>query len=264
MTSLLLLKQDGTLWRWGTNSFKQWPGLRAYEPYRLGEESDWTEAASSGFNVYAWKRDGTAWVINPRVTGTNSGPPKVVSGIERVRNLDHTKWRSLGGEIWARWQTGVRADGTLWVWKSAFQPALGVGQGLSTELVQVGKNNDWLSVASDFRFLAALRADGTLWVWSMEDLRREGIIKLPFQPDANTQTGIQANTIAARKSPRRLGKHDDWVAIGGAMGGIVSLAADGSLWYWWGPGHDNYWNSDQPMLAPSRRPDKIANIFGSH
>lgn len=265
MTSLVLLKQDGTLWRWGTNSSSfshknQWPGFRTFEPYRLGEESDWTEAASSVFNVYVWKRDGSAWVINPRVAGTSSGTRKEIAGIERVRSLDHIKWRSLGGGlIW--WQAGVREDGTLWVWNSTFQGAPGVGEGLTTELVQVGKENDWLAVAGDFRSLAALRADGTLWAWSLEDLRREGIIKFPFQPGANKQSGIQTNAVAATRSPRRLGAHDDWVAVGGAMGGIVSLAADGSLWYWWSRGDDGQ-NFDQPMLAPSRRPDKIGNIFG--
>jgi hypothetical protein len=262
MTSLVLLKADGTLWHWGTNSFKQWTGLRAFEPYHLDEDSDWAEAASSVFNVYVWKRDRTAWVINPRVAGTSNHPVKEITGIERVRSLDHTKWRSLGGG-WMWWQAGVREDGTLWIWNSVFQAAPGIGQGLTTELVQIGKDNDWLSVASAYRFLAALRADGTLWVWSLEDLHRQGIIKFTFQPGANVETGIQANPVAASKSPRRLGRHDDWVAVSGALGGIVSLAADGSLWYWWGRDEDDYQNSDQPMLAPSRRPDKIGNIFSS-
>jgi hypothetical protein len=96
-----------------------------------------------------------------------------------------------------------------------------------------------------YRKLAALKASGSLWQWE-------------YGHDRQEERGLAA------KSPVRLGRRDDWVAIGGAAGGIVSLAADGSLWFWWRrdlPGFSGY--SDQPWLAASRKPTKIENILGA-
>jgi len=59
-----------------------------------------------------------------------------------------------------------------------------------------------------------------------------------------------------------MGSHRDWVAVGSALGGIVSLSADGGLWYWWDRSNNfDPHDSAQPMLATPRRPVKIENIF---
>ncbi|MCL5097038.1 MAG: hypothetical protein M1608_05825, partial [Candidatus Omnitrophica bacterium] len=62
---MLLLKGDGTLWQCGTttNSSQKWLALRSVEPHRLGTEADWAEILSGGYRIYAWKRDGRAWMI---------------------------------------------------------------------------------------------------------------------------------------------------------------------------------------------------------
>jgi len=76
---------------------------------------------------------------------------------------------------------------------------------------------------------------------------------------------VQFHSLSENKLNRaliQLGVQRDWVGIGVHMDGVVSLAADGSLWRWWdraGPYYQG--NSDQPMLASSRRPAKIENIL---
>ena len=53
------------------------------------------------------------------------------------------------------------------------------------------------------------------------------------------------------------------VAVASTWDGVLSLAADGNLYYWWDPGRQPYGgNSDQPMLAPPRKPSLVENIFG--
>jgi hypothetical protein len=60
-------------------------------------------------------------------------------------------------------------------------------------------------------------------------------------------------------TPTRLGGHNDWLAVGnGQWPGIVSLAADGTLWQWW---DRSLGNQDYEIVRPSRRPSLIANIF---
>lgn len=256
MKSVLLLKQDGSLWRWSTNSFpgtemrpgqvaRSWPGFRAFAPSRLGTESDWAKILPAAFSDYAWKSDGSAWVLNARVKGLANETPRTIKGVQHIASLDQIKWRSLAG-FWG-WQFGVREDGTLWAWNSELQATSQGNDGLSTQLVQVGKDNDWSAVAGDFQTLAGIKANGTLWAWSLSEQSDWPFRKVhPLRSEAPIQWGI----------------HDDWVAIGGALGGIVSLAADGSLWYWWGGDSEGYRNSDQPLLRASRRPSRIGNVFG--
>src|SRR5262249_27247961 len=62
--SYILLKRDGTLWRWGVNELNDkqvWPGLKALAPSQLGRDTDWARIVPGPGGTFAWKRDGTAW-----------------------------------------------------------------------------------------------------------------------------------------------------------------------------------------------------------
>ena len=248
--SVVLLKQDGTMWRLGTNSFNEskqhWPGFDSFIPRRLGKESDWANILplTRRSGVYAWKRDGRAWVLHApdRFHGSEQFGPNQIevepgTVMERIERLDNAKWKSIA---WYGWdEVGLREDGTLWTWRYQ-NPA--TGESVPSKLVQVGKDRDWVAVAG-FGCLAALKADGSLWRWYLPDIFEE-------------------KSSLATKPPVRLGTHNDWTAVGSLMGGIVSLAADGNLWYWWDRGRDYYYpDSTQPLLAASRRPSKIENIL---
>jgi hypothetical protein len=230
--SMFLLRQDGSLWHWGTNSLpskQEWPGLRSFGPTRVGDSTNWVKIVSAGRNCFLWMNDGTAWISDPLVRNLKDHSITKYAGVQRFPSLDNTKWLSLGGG-WT-WQGGVRDDGTLWVWSSEFQTASDGKPKFSPHLVQVGM--DWSAMAGEFPdLITALKKDGSLWQW------RVGITP-----------------------PARLGSHNDWVAITGALGGTISLAADGGLWFWYGRGADDDRNSDQPLLSASRRPSKIGNIF---
>jgi hypothetical protein len=57
----------------------------------------------------------------------------------------------------------------------------------------------------------------------------------------------------------RLGLHHDWVALTQTRDGIVSLAADGSLWLW----RDNaYHDVRHRLIPPSAKPVLLGNILG--
>jgi hypothetical protein len=252
--SVILQKRDGTLWLWRHDhplpKNAERLGLRSFEPHRLGTESDWARILSPYYSVYAWKNDGRAWVIHrpsrkPRKEEVSLAPGVV---IERSASLDNFRWLSLA-RCWP-WYAAVREDGTLWAWTDLPPADPQDGQSfLAQPPVQIGHDRDWRAVGGGMRTLTALKADGSLWQWQ-------------WQPTPNPQ-GFDLTTSA----PARLGTHRDWIgvgwiAVGDAMDGTVSLAADGSLWYWWTRGQPYYdANSDQPMLAPSRRPSKIENIL---
>ena len=198
--SVLLLKKDGTLWRLGTNQFfwqdwpKKWPGLRAFEPYQIGADSDWAEISSSGGRL-ARKTDGSVWGI-----WTDKGTDKLT----HMTNFNGVALKTFS-RIGDDWGAYVRPDGTLWTVGELH------GHGSKSEALQIGTDTNWVAVAMTWNWMVALKSDGTLWQWNLRH-------HLPVE--------------AYAAPPTRLGIHNDWVAIAGIWSGMVSLAADGSLWFW--------------------------------
>ena len=234
-TSVVLLKSDGTLWRWGgsvTNELHQWQGLRAFKPYQIGTNSDWQELFTLG-GIFARRTDGRVWQLNVNwKTGQDE--------LERATNYDEivSQTASRAGDE----QTAfVRADGTLWLlhryWDEKTRQTMGTG------ILQVGKENDWRAVAVNQSRMVALKSDGSLWQWHFVNpwnMSQEQLILIAQEP------------------PTRLGIHNDWVAIASAWEDVVALAADGSLWLW--PDHEQY--ERYTLLKLPKQPQFLGNVFG--
>jgi len=232
--AMILLKTDGTLWRWGSN--RSDGRLADIKPHRLGNESDWAEINSNGSSLFARKTDGRVWNIYFWTKDTQNDQlrldPETV--ISRWEVLDKVKWRSVA---WCPpGQLGVREDGTLWTLSPHYESPRSVRE----ELVQIGNATNWISVVGDNRMLMALKADGSLWKWEWE--------RNAWQFEQQW---------AVTHPPTHLGIHNDWVAIGSGWNGIVALAADGSLWIWL----DYSFNPASLLAPPTRKPTKLENIF---
>jgi hypothetical protein len=167
--SAVLLKKDGTLWRWGTNGWVEgvsdWLGLGAFKPYRLGTNSDWAQIFSLDA-IYARKTDGTAWTITS-------------DGFVRATNLDQNQWRSLACSFWRRYLLGIRNDGTLWIYRE-------------NEWLQVGRGTDWTAVAASDDKIVTLKSDGSLWQWKL-DLDKKLTLTANTAP---TRLGIHNDWVA--------------------------------------------------------------------
>jgi hypothetical protein len=227
-TSVVLLKTDGTLWRWGcvTNELHQWPGLRSFTPYQISTNSDWQELFTLG-GIFARQTDGRVWRLGVDwKTGRDE--------FERTTNYDEIvlQTASYVGEDDAAF---VRADGTLWVlnryWAEKSRQTLGTG------ILQVGKETNWRAVAVNYQMMVALKADGSLWQWQF---KYGNILR------------------AANDSPARLSTHDDWVAITSRSVFVIAQAADGSLWLW--PDKQSY-DYDYLLKLP-KQPQFLGNVFG--
>jgi hypothetical protein len=236
-TSIVLLKSDGTLWRWGsvttfTNELHQWPGLRAFTPYQIGTNSDWQELFTLG-GIFARRTDGRVWHLNVDwKTGRDE--------LDRTTNYDEvvSQTASSAGDQ----QTAfVRADGTLWVlnryWDEKTRQTMGTG------ILQVGKENDWRAVAVNYDMMVALKSDGSLWQSHF------------FNPWNMSQGQF---ILAAQKPLTRLGIHNDWIAIASTWEDTIALAADGSLWLW--PNRAQYERST--LLKLPKQPQFLGKVFG--
>ena len=273
--SLLLVKTDGTLWRWGpkewkNKTYKDWPGLRAFTPQQVGTQTNWAEVFLTDNRPCLRKTDGTVWSAWP-----DSYYKWLIEEIEPGFTIQHLPYLELG--IWRstteRWDglncvVGIRSDGTFRFRAEQQLNKKSNAFVLTPVDYQFGTGTNWLAVAGRGENLVTLKDDGTLWVWNFYHDSRRG---WDCQRDEQEMLAVK---------PVLLGTHTDWVAITEAPGGIVSLAADGGLWYWpldstrklssnygnW-DGNGVFWDNNndrylEPLLDISRKPQFLGNIFG--
>jgi ABC-type transport system involved in multi-copper enzyme maturation permease subunit len=228
---VLLLKTNGTLWRWGTNRVdwsrwqENWPTLRSELIYQIGTNSDWKELSVSRSGLIR-KLDGSVWTlrINDRT---------LQEEFHRETNMDQVSFKTLsyGGDNAMAY---TRPDGTLWV-RLRYQH---YGTNFDSGFVQIGKQANWIAVAFNYPHLVALKSDGSLWQWVGNFLNTEILTGRLEQP------------------PTRLGIHNDWVAIATCWGNTITLAADGSLWLW---PHLEYYPEPTFIKLPKQK--LLGNIF---
>ena len=236
---VLLLKNDGTVWRWGsgTNRFdwntwqSNWPSLGNYQPHQIGADSDWKEIWCNAWNYLAQKSDGSVWGLGYDDLNYKMG---------RKQNMDGVSLRTFSqsgnGEM-----AYVRPDGTLWMsWLLTSKGTTNV----YSDFMQIGKETNWTAVALTWQRAVALKSDGSLWQWHFSH---------PLE--ASPEQLI----LAAQSPPTRLGIHDDWVAIANTWEDVIALAADGSLWLW-----PNREQSEQlTLLKLPKRPEFLGNVFSN-
>jgi alpha-tubulin suppressor-like RCC1 family protein len=262
--AMLLVKSDGTLWRWGVTNLNynrdEWPDLRSFTPKRLGTDTNWSEVFLEGGQFYFRKNDGrlwTTWIQGGNNPQTNELAPGFL--IERTSLFEHGKRHSTT-RIWSglSYELGIRNDGTFRIWadeklnqKSRYYEPEPVD-------LQFGKDTNWLAVAGRDAKVVTLKNDGTLWLWNFYHDSLRG-----WDPKRDEREMLDSK-------PVHLGTHSDWIAIATADGGIISLAADGSLWYWPLESAQDFMaeiygdngNNSGPLLYVSRKPQFLGNIFG--
>jgi alpha-tubulin suppressor-like RCC1 family protein len=227
---VVLLKNDGTLWRWGTISnawqsdwSSSWPGLPTFKPYQIGTDSDWQDLFRWQ-SVHLRKTDGTIWSLEGNWRSDRDE-------FRRETNFDLFIIKAGAGANQAQ-PAFVQTNGTLWVFNRYWDGTQMRGTGIS----QVGHDNDWQAVTVAWGMMVGLKTDGSLWQWHDSS---ESVIKM-----------IQA-------APKRLGIHSDWVAITSTWNSVLALAGDGSLWLW--PDKENH--DPSMLLQYPKQPQFLGNVF---
>ncbi len=258
--SVLLVKNDGTLWRWGPTKFnfrqKPWPGLRSFTPNRLGMESNWAGFFQSGYQMFLRKTDSTVWALDDNAWDTNGVTDKLDGlSLRAVTGMGHGKFYSTAEMLFGFGsELGIRDDGTFRIWAdSKYDPRLREIVWSATDLA-IGNTTNWLAVAGSGRKMVTLKNGGSLWFWDFSWDPRYG-----WDPKSEERK-------MQNQPPIRLGTHSDWISIASAEDGIISLAADGSLWFWQLQRPRYYYNTGwqfEPLLAPPRKPVFLGNIFNA-
>ena len=212
------IKDNGTLWAWGSNSKGQL-GTGSSAPFSLSPvqvgTSTWKMVKAGVYFTLGIKSNGTlwAWGDNQEATlgdGTfvNKSVPTQIGTASNWKSIDCNLARSIA----------IKEDGTLWVW-GLNGPDLGTGAGSSTTHItvptQVGTETNWKAATAGFGFFLALKTDHTLWAWGGGD---------------NGQLGNGG--ITSTHSPTQIGTATDWQTIDSDSQSSFAIKADGTLWAW--------------------------------
>jgi len=122
--TFFMTKTDGTLWVFGGGGFGQ-TGLNGNppgspnSPVQVGTLTNWSSAASSQYQGFLLRNDGTIWSMGNNTTTqsgatgqNNSGTTTNLSSPTQIGSL--TTWTSIGNFIAGGIAT--RSDNTIWAW----------------------------------------------------------------------------------------------------------------------------------------------------
>jgi len=122
----------------------------------------------------------------------------------------------------SEYMSNIKTDGTLWMWGTAINGALGLNDTQRrSSPTQVGTNTNWSNIiAGNEGAHLAVKTDGTLWAWGGN---KQGVL-------AQNNEGDGLNV---KSSPTQIGTGTDWsthFATGSTC--FAAIKTDGTLWTW--------------------------------
>jgi alpha-tubulin suppressor-like RCC1 family protein len=165
-SSAAAIKNDGTLWTWGSNLSGQLASgnLTNYSsPIQIGNSTNWKQV-TMGFKCFvALKTDGTLWCCGYNGFGQiGSGDRTNYSSPIQIGLL--TNWKQVSTGLQQATTVAIKNDNTLWTWGQNTNGGLGVGNRINySSPVQVGGLTNWKQVATTHYVTSAIKNDGTLW-----------------------------------------------------------------------------------------------------
>jgi alpha-tubulin suppressor-like RCC1 family protein len=108
----------------------------------------------------------------------------------------------------------LKTNGTLWAWGRNQEGQLGIGNNVSSSVpVQIGTDQDWVSMGCSGNQSFAIKANGTLWAWGDNSFGQLG-------------------TGASSQVPVQVGTANNWISVAAGSDFTMALRSDGSLWTW--------------------------------
>ncbi|MFP9098040.1 T9SS type A sorting domain-containing protein [Flavobacterium sp. RHBU_24] len=215
-THSVSIKEDGTLWSWGSNGNGQLgigSTTNSNIPVQVGS-SLWKAISASEDHTIAIKQDGTLWSWGSNFQG--------VLGNGTMYNGSNVPVQIGTANDWSQISSGpfhvlaIKEDGTLWAWGSNAFSALGNGTGQnSLTPIQIGVENDWKQVSAGYGYSIALKNNGTRWAWG-----------------ANYEGMLGNGTLTGVSIPTQIGTDTDWASFSTGHYHTAAFKTDGSLWMW--------------------------------
>ena len=216
------LKDDGTLWAWGVNSFGQLGDgtttNRSVPTQESTAATDWSSVHAGGGSTHtvAIKDDGTLWAWGQNTDGQLGDRPTIDSLVPKQESTAATDWSSVSAGY--MYTIALKVDGTLWAWGNNEYGQLGDGTttNRSVPTQESTAATDWSSVSVGIGHAAALKDDGTLWAWGYN-----GSGQLGDGTTTHRSVPTQESTTAT-----------DWSSVSAGYMYTIALKVDGTLWAW--------------------------------
>ena len=163
----LAIRQNGTLWAWGSNSNGQLGDgttLAKSSPVSVvGGFTDWCQVDGGSYHTIALRQNGTLWAwgsnsngqLGTGTTVSRSSPVSVVGGFTDWCQISAGNTHNLA----------LRQNGTLWAWGAA--PGIGdnANTNRSSPVSVVGGFTDWCYITAGASSSIGIRTNGTAWSW---------------------------------------------------------------------------------------------------
>jgi len=289
--NLLMLKNDNTLWTWGTNgngALGQNGGPQRSSPVQI-PGTTWAKSTTSYYGGFAIKTDGTLWSWGANEKGQLG---------QNIDDVNQSSPIQIPGTTWSSVSVGqnnvyaIKTNGTLWTWGESTQGALGQNTGPGAHRsspVQVPGTN-WRQVTGGVHRALGTKTDGTLWTWGNNDYGQLGQnnevkysspVQIPgttwskgvansYFPFAiktdGTLWGWGSNEIGAlginvahdshRSSPTQVSGTTWSDIMVGSGANAVATKTDGTLWVWGENGYGQL-GQNQPGNADYSSPVQI-------
>jgi alpha-tubulin suppressor-like RCC1 family protein len=213
----LALREDGSLWAWGSNDSGQLGTggfAPAGTPVEVASGTTWTAMSAGNLHSLAVRDDGTLWAWGDNGFGQlGSGASERGYEGTPVQVGVASTWRTASAG--AEHSAAIRADGTLWAWgHNTGRLGDGTRDDRSTP-VPVGTDASWSTVSAGHHQTVGVRTDGTLWAWGANTRGELGI-------------GDQLGTV--RWSPTRVGTDTGWDSLAAGFETTFGVRTDATLW----------------------------------
>ena len=237
---ILALKDDGTVWAWGNNTYGQL-GNGTTERYGFSNTlvqvsglNNVKAIAAGPYHSLALKNDGTVWAWGWTWLGDGIGEqltPVQVQGLSNVTAI------SAGWE----YSLVLKNDGTVWAWGGNYNGQLGDGTSEDRNTpVQVQNLSNVKAIAAGTQLAIALKEDNTVWAWGLNNHGQLG-----DGTDIDSNTPIQVNGIS------------DVTAIAAKGAFCIALKKDGTVWAW---GRNNAGQVGDGTTTDRNTPIQVQNL----
>ena len=210
---IVAIKNDGTLWAWGSNYFGELGNGTSISNYitptQIGTANNWKLSACGYGSNLAIKTDGTLWAWGFNNVG-QLGDGTTVNKSTPTQIGTESNWSLVS--IYHSSGFAIKTDGTLWAWGSNYGGGTTINRSTPT---QIGTANNWKTISESGHILA-LKTDGTLWAWGMNNFGELG----------------NGTTISNYTNPTQIGTANNWKSISGGREHSLAIKTDGTLWAW--------------------------------
>ena len=232
---MAVIKQDGSVWSWGENSFGQIGNGTEQEsvmPVQVSAEA--TLISLGQAHTAVLRTDGSVWTWGDNSFG-QLGNNSMRSSSSPVRILEKAASVSAG----AFHTAAVGTDGTLYVWGTDTDRLRSGGEAYT---VPIAVMENVKQAAAGRYFTVILKTDGTVWTWGINE---------------NGQLGD--GTQKAQESPVQVFDQVTQICAGKAH--VLAIREDGTVWAWGagGQGQLGTGNTDD-QLRPVKVADSAAAI----